>query len=353
MDYSDKRKDSEDQVRTIVKDKLDRPIRDLRISVTDQCFLRCFYCMPKEIFGRAYRFSESSDLLSYDNIIKLVTAFAKCGVEKIRLTGGEPLLRPELPQLINAIRKIDGINDVALTTNGLLLEKYLPALSDAGLHRLNISMDAMADDILEKVAGKKIKAKQILNSIDAAREAGFPVKVNMVVTRGVNECQILPMAHYMKERGITLRFIEYMDVGNSNDWKREDVVTGEEIRNILSQKYSIGELEADYIGEVARRYRYTDCGTEVGFIESISKPFCGGCNRARISATGKLFTCLFSHSGIDLKPLLQKHDLKDEELFERISTIWQGRKDRYSEERFSAKTEIGMKAKAEMWQLGG
>lgn len=315
-----------------VIDKLGRPIRDLRISVTDRCNFRCAYCMPKEVFGDDYVFLPKNELLSFEEIERLSKLFALLGVKKLRLTGGEPLMRRDLPKLVEKLIQIEGIEDIGLTTNGVLLKQYAQALYDAGLRRLNMSLDALDPEIFGKLNGRGIKPELILSNIAHAQKIGFEIKVNMVVQKGVNEEEILPMAAYFKERGITLRFIEFMDVGNDNGWSFEKVVTKKEIYEIISAVYDIEPAEEDYYGEVAKRYRYLDNGAQVGFITSVSESFCSTCTRSRLSSDGKLYTCLFASEGFDLRELMRS-GLTDAELLEVITGVWQNRGDRYSDER--------------------
>lgn len=333
-----------------IVDKLGRPIRDLRISVTDRCNFRCTYCMPKEIFGDDYVFLPKNELLSFEEIERFARLFASIGVKKLRLTGGEPLMRRGLPDLIEKLMKIEGIEDIGLTTNGVLLGQYAQPLYDAGLRRLNMSLDAMDPELFGKMNGRGIKPELILKNIDRAKEIGFTIKMNMVVQKGVNESEILPMAKYFKERGITLRFIEFMDVGNDNGWSFEKVVTKKEIYEMLRAEYEMEPAEEEYYGEVAKRYRYLDNGAEVGFITSVSESFCSTCTRARLSSDGKLYTCLFASGGFDLRDLIRS-GLTDEELLEAITGVWKGRGDRYSDER--TEQTVKNRKKINMSYIGG
>ncbi|MGN7385735.1 GTP 3',8-cyclase MoaA [Sporosarcina sp. SAFN-015] len=333
-----------------IVDKLGRPIRDLRISVTDRCNFRCTYCMPKEIFGDDYMFLPKNELLSFEEMERFARLFASLGVKKLRLTGGEPLMRRDLPDLIGKLTKIEGIEDIGLTTNGVLLGQYGQPLYDAGLRRLNMSLDAMDPELFGKMNGRGIKPELILKNIDRAKEIGFTIKMNMVVQKGVNESEILPMAAYFKERGITLRFIEFMDVGNDNGWSFEKVVTKKEIYEMLRVEYEMEPAEEEYYGEVAKRYRYLDNGAEVGFITSVSESFCSTCTRARLSSDGKLYTCLFASSGFDLRELIRS-GMSDEELLEAITGVWQGRGDRYSDER--TEQTVKNRKKINMSYIGG
>lgn len=331
-------------------DKFGRPLRDLRISVTDRCNFRCTYCMPKEIFGDDYPFLPHDALLTFEEITRLVNIFARFGVKKIRLTGGEPLLRKDLPQLIAKLFSIDGIDDIALTTNGVLLGKQAQALYDAGLRRLNISLDALDPNVFGTLNGRNTKPDIILRHIDLAKEMGFHVKINMVVQKNVNDKEILPMAQYFKERGITLRFIEFMDVGNDNRWSFAKVVTKKEIFAMLQSAFQLEPVEPEYFGEVAKRYRYVDCGTEVGFITSVSESFCSSCTRARLSSDGKLITCLFASGGFDLKSLLRSGKT-DDEIAAAIRSVWRKRTDRYSDER--TEQTVQPRKKINMSYIGG
>ncbi|MFC5589362.1 GTP 3',8-cyclase MoaA [Sporosarcina soli] len=315
-----------------ITDKLGRPIRDLRISVTDRCNFRCSYCMPKEIFGDDYVFLPKSELLSFEEMVRFARIFASLGVKKLRITGGEPLMRRDLPRLIEKLMGIEGIEDIGLTTNGVLLKQYAQPLYDAGLRRLNMSLDALDPDIFGKLNGRGIKPDLILSNIDYAQKIGFEIKVNMVVQKGANEGEILPMAAYFKERGITLRFIEFMDVGNDNGWSFKKVVTKKEIYDMLSAVHDIEPAEQHYYGEVAKRYRYVDNGADVGFITSVSESFCSTCTRARLSSDGKLYTCLFASKGFDLRELIRS-GMTDAELTDAIMDVWERRGDRYSDER--------------------
>lgn len=328
-----------------LKDRLGRPIRDLRISVTDRCNFRCSYCMPKEVFGDDYAFLPKQELLSFEEIHRLTKIFVSMGVKKIRLTGGEPLLRRGLPELVEKIFSVEGVEDVGLTTNGLLLKQHGPALYSAGLRRLNISLDALEPDLFGKLNGRGVSSSLILQNIDFAKELGFEIKVNMVVQKGVNEAEILPMAAYFKERGITLRFIEFMDVGNDNGWSFEKVVTKKEILEKLQSAFELEPVDQDYFGEVAKRYRYQGSDSQVGFITSVSESFCSSCTRARLSSDGKFYTCLFAVEGFDIRGLLRSGS-DDAELLQAVSAVWERRSDRYSDERTEqtakSRKKIGM-----------
>jgi GTP 3',8-cyclase len=334
----------------IVTDKFGRPLQDLRISVTDRCNFRCTYCMPKEIFGRDYPFLPKNDLLSFEEIERLAKAFVQLGVKKIRLTGGEPLLRRNLPDLIGKLSVIDGLEDIGLTTNATLLEKMASDLKDAGLKRINVSLDALDNQLFQSINDSGINTEKVLRGIDKAVEIGLEVKVNMVVKKGMNEVEIVPMARFFKDKGVTLRYIEFMDVGKTNGWDFSKVITKKQIFNELSREFELEPIDPDYIGEVAKRYRYIGTDTEVGFITSVSESFCSTCTRARIAADGKLYTCLFASKGFDFKELLRS-GANDDEVIKQIIALWNNRTDRYSDER----TEESAKNKdrIEMSYIGG
>lgn len=335
---------------TVIKDFFGRMLKDLRISVIDQCNFRCVYCMPKEIFGPDYPFLKEQELLTFHEIERLAQQFASLGVNKIRLTGGEPLMRKNLDQLIAKLTKIDGIEDIALTTNGVFLPKYAKRLKDAGLKRVNISLDAIDDEVFKQINGKGVGTLPVLKGIEAAQEAGLKIKVNMVVKKGMNDQQILPMARYFKGTGIILRFIEFMDVGNHNGWNMSHVVSKADIIQMIHQEMPLEPAEENYYGEVASRYRYQDGDGEIGVISSVTDSFCGTCTRIRLSADGKLFTCLFASNGYDIKTKLRA-GLTDEELKNELISLWQRRKDRYSDEREKYKHEN--REKIEMSYIGG
>ncbi|WP_339194774.1 GTP 3',8-cyclase MoaA [Aeribacillus sp. FSL W8-0870] len=334
-----------------VLDQRHRPLRDLRISVTDRCNFRCTYCMPKEIFGDDYQFLPKDHLLTFEEIVELTKIFVELGVKKIKLTGGEPLLRKDVYKLIAMLSKIEGIHDIGLTTNGVYLKKYGSKLYEAGLRRLNISLDAIDDDTFRRLNGRDVSAKTVLANIDYAVSIGFSVKVNMVVQKGVNDHQILPMTEYFKNKGIPLRFIEFMDVGNTNGWNMKDVLIKKDIVKMISSVYSIEPIDENYFGEVAKRYRHQDTGSEIGFITSVSEPFCSSCTRARISSDGKLYTCLYAHEGFDLRDFIRSGK-SPEEIKMAIERVWQTRKDQYSVERTENKGMLN-KNKIEMSYIGG
>jgi GTP 3',8-cyclase len=331
-------------------DRLGRPLRDLRISVTDRCNFRCTYCMPKEIFGRDYAFLPRAQLLSFEEIARLARLFADHGVTKVRLTGGEPLLRRGLERLVEMLAGIDGIDDVALTTNGAALAAKAQTLKNAGLTRVTVSLDALDDETFGAMNDVRFPVARVLEGIETAAGAGLaPVKVNMVVKRGVNDESIVPMAEYFRHSAHILRLIEYMDVGNTNGWRLDDVVSADEIIEALDANWPLEHLPANYTGEVANRYRYRDGAGEVGVIASVTQPFCGNCTRARVSAEGKLHTCLFASHGHDLRAML-RDGATDEQISLRLRTIWGARADRYSEARSARTTRA---AKIEMSYIGG
>lgn len=334
----------------IIRDQLNRPLHDLRISVTDRCNFRCSYCMPAEVFGPDYAFLPKDQVLSFEEIERLANIFARLGVKKIRLTGGEPLLRQNLQDLIRKLVNINGITDIGLTTNGVFLSKYAESIYQAGLRRLNISLDALNDEVFKALNGRGVSSKIVLKGIDAALKAGFHIKINMVVQKGVNDQEIIPMARYFREKGVTLRFIEFMDVGNSNGWNFERVIPKKEIYHMLSQEFDLEPVDEAYFGEVAKRYKYKDKQAEIGFITSVSESFCTSCTRARISADGKLYTCLFAGKGFDLKSMLRNKST-NEFIQSQIISIWNHRNDRYSDERMS--NGNAKKNKIEMSYIGG
>ena len=328
-----------------LQDQLQRPIHDLRISVTDRCNFRCTYCMPKEVFGDDYAFLPAGELLTFEEIHRLTKLFVSLGVSKIRLTGGEPLLRRNLPELVAGIHAMEGVEDMGLTTNGVLLRGQAAPLYAAGLRRLNVSLDALEPELFGRMNGRGYKPGTILRHIDYAVEAGFEVKVNMVVQRGVNESEIVPMAAYFKDKNITLRFIEFMDAGNDNGWSYEKVVTKKEILERLQSTFELEALEHGYFGEVAQRYRYKGSQAQVGFITSVSESFCSSCTRARLSSDGKLYTCLFASEGFDLRAMIRS-GADDRGLLAAIKNVWEQRRDRYSDVRTeqtrTSRAKIGM-----------
>jgi cyclic pyranopterin phosphate synthase len=323
---------------------------DIRISVTDRCNFRCTYCMPKERFGDDFAFLPRAELLSFEEITRLAGLFAAEGVTKIRLTGGEPLLRRDLERLVEMLAHIDGITDVALTTNGTLLATKARALAAAGLTRVTVSLDALDDEVFGAMNDVDFPVDRVLEGIDVAADAGLtPLKVNMVVRRGINDHCVLPMAAYFRGTGHTLRFIEYMDVGTTNRWTRDDVVPAAEIERTIAAAWPLEPLPPSSPGEVAKRFSYRDGAGEIGLIAAVTQPFCGSCTRARLSAEGKLHTCLFATAGHDLRALL-RGGASDPEITQRLRTIWTTRTDRYSETRSRA---TGQRAKVEMSYIGG
>ena len=327
-------------------DTLARPLRDLRISVTDRCQFRCTYCMPREVFGRDFVFLPRGQLLTFEELTRLAGVFAGLGVRKLRLTGGEPLVRRDLEKLAG----IGGIQDIAMTTNGALLARKAQALAAAGLRRVTVSLDSLDDAVFMALNDAHFPAARVLEAIAAAAGAGLaPVKVNMVVRRGVNEQSILPMAAHFRHSGHLLRFIEYMDVGTTNGWRLEEVVPAAEIISLIGGQWPLQPVEPAYPGEVARRYRYLDGGGEIGVIASVTQPFCRGCTRARLSAEGSLYTCLFAGAGHDLRGPL-RGGASDEALRAQIASAWTRRADRYSELRSLATRP---KQKVEMSHIGG
>ena len=334
-----------------VRDEFRRGLRDLRISVTDRCNFRCCYCMPRDVFGTDFPFMKSSELLSFEEIVRLTKIFAGLGVQKVRLTGGEPLLRHGIEQLIEQLVEIDGIDDVAMTTNGSLLAKKAQSLRDAGLNRVTVSLDSLDPETFGAMSDVKIPLSRVIEGIVAAAEAGLtPVKVNTVVKRGANDGQgLLDLAAFGREHGYVVRFIEFMDVGVTNGWCLDEVVPAAEVVETIGAVWPAEPLDPDYVGEVAARYRYLDGSGEFGVITSISQPFCGTCTRARLSAKGEVYTCLFAGVGHDLRAPL-RDGATDEELEKRVTGIWKARTDRYSAQRTTA--TLGL-PKVEMSYIGG
>ena len=331
------------------RDSLGRPLRDLRISITDRCNFRCTYCMPKEVFGKDYQFLERSALLSFEEITRLARVFTKHGVEKIRLTGGEPLIRRHIEQLIGMLAEIPGL-DLTLTTNGSSLAKKARALKAAGLQRITVSLDSLDDAVFMAMNDVDFPVAKVLEGIDAAATAGLtPIKINMVVKRGVNEHSIVPMARYFKQQGHILRFIEFMDVGHTNGWRMDDVVTARQIVELISKEMPLEPANPNYTGEVAERWRYKDGSGEIGVIASVTQAFCRDCTRARISTEGKLYTCLFATAGHDLRALM-RNGASDDDLDTFIKGIWTRRADRYSEIRSDKTVKL---EKIEMSYIGG
>lgn len=339
---------------TLVSDALGRPLRDLRISVTDRCNFRCTYCMPKEIFGPDFAFLPQNELLTFEEIIRVAKIFVKEGVRKIRLTGGEPLLRRELEVLIQMLSEIPGVEDIALTTNGsLLTPAKARLLKEAGLKRVTISLDSLDEAVFQSMNDVKFPVSKVLAAIAAASEAGLsPVKVNMVVKRGVNDQSIEEMAGYFRGTGHIVRFIEYMDVGNTNGWRLDQVVSAREIVDRIHSKWEVEPVSPRHAGEVAKRYQYADGAGEIGIISSVTQPFCGGCSRARLSSDGQLYTCLFGTEGRDLRSLLRSHQ-SDDEIQAILTSIWRMREDRYSEIRTENTVDSSHSKRIEMSKIGG
>lgn len=333
----------------IILDKFQRPIRDLRISVTDRCNFRCTYCMPKEIFGPGYKFLPKEALLTFDEITRLAHIFAAMGVRKIRMTGGEPLLRANLDRLIAKLAQIPGL-ELAMTTNGSLLARQAQALRDAGLDRITVSLDSLDDVVFKRMNDVQFPVERVLEGIEVAEKVGLsPIKINMVVKRGVNDHTLLQMARYFKDTPHIVRFIEYMDVGTTNGWQLDDVVPAREIIDRIQAELPIEPLEPNYRGEVAKRWRYQQGGGEIGLIASVTQPFCGDCTRARLSARGQLYTCLFAADGFDLRQLL-RNGVPDSSIEAKMMGIWQARSDHYSEIR-TEHTARG--TRVEMSYIGG
>lgn len=340
--------------KTQTTDTLDRPIRDLRVSVTDRCNFRCIYCMPREIFGPGYKFVPRNDLLKLEEISRITRLFAGHGVRKVRITGGEPMIRRNLEHLIEMLRDIDGVTDISMTTNASMLTlKRAESLRAAGLNRINISLDAIDEKTFQRVNDVDFPVAKVLEGIDNAHAAGFDaVKVNAVIRRGYNEHSILPLAQHFHGTGTVLRFIEFMDVGTTNKWNLEEVIPAAELVEIIGKELPIESLEPNYSGEVAKRWRYSDGGGEVGFITSVTQSFCGDCSRARLSAVGKVYTCLFAATGQDLRGMLRA-GASDEELSRLIGRIWSQREDRYSELRGQIPVTAETLPRVEMSHIGG
>ena len=345
----------------LLSDTLSRPLRDLRISVTDRCNFRCSYCMPSEVFNKDYAFLPQTSLLSFEEITRLTKIFVSHGVEKIRLTGGEPLLRKHLEVLIEMLAKLqtpDGKPlDITLTTNASLLAKKAQALKDAGLQRVTVSLDGLDDATFRRMNDVDFPVADVLNGIEAAQKVGLaPIKINMVVKRGTNDAEILPMARHFRNSGVVLRFIEYMDVGATNGWRMDEVLPSAQVIERVNAEFSLTAIDPNYIGETAERWRYADGGGEVGVISSVTHAFCGSCNRARLSTEGKLFLCLFASQGHDLRALL-RNGAADEQIAGAVGYIWQARTDRYSELRAALPADTTLidptKKRVEMSYIGG
>lgn len=333
-----------------LNDTLQRPLRDLRISVTDRCNFRCRYCMPSEVFGADYVFLPREDILCFSEVETLARTMVTLGVRKLRLTGGEPLMRRDLHILVGKLAAIEGVDDIAMTTNGSLLARNAQKLADAGLHRVTVSLDSLDNAIFGKMNGVGAKADRVIEGIDAAVSAGLGVKLNAVVQKGVNESDLLPLAQFAYERKIPIRYIEFMDTGNTNGWKHEQVVPSRQVLELLKKSFPLVPVASAAIGETATRFHIDGRdGFEIGFISSVTKPFCSACNRIRLSADGHLYTCLFAQTGYDIKSPLREGETA-EQLVSRISSLWSGRDDRYSELRSEGMAPV---AKKEMSYLGG
>jgi len=334
-------------------DTLGRPARDLRISVLDRCNFRCPYCMPEDQFPEHYRFLSRQEWLDFDEIERLARIFVKLGVTKLRVTGGEPLLRPNLPELVRRLSTIDGVDDLAVTTNGTLLERLAGPLAEAGLHRVTVSLDSLDEQTFLTMSGNRGSLAQVLAGIEEAARCGLQLKINTVVQRGKNEDSVLPMVEHFRGSGHIVRFIEYMDVGTLNHWNMTEVVPARELRDMIGARWPIEPLDRNYHGEVAKRYAFCDGQGEIGFITSVTEPFCGNCNRARLSAAGELFTCLFAARGTDLRRHLRE-GMDDEGLRQLIGRVWANRADQYSLLRSRARPAAGEATKkVEMYHIGG
>lgn len=336
-----------------LRDQYRRPLRDLRVSVTDRCNFRCPYCMPAEVFGAGYAFLKDPQLMTLGELRRILRQFVRAGVEKVRVTGGEPLLRPDVPDLVRMLKQELRVPDVALTTNGWLLERAAPALRAAGLDRLNVSLDSLDPETFVRMSGGRgLTVERVTAGIASAAAMGLPVKLNTVLRRGVNDGEIIALAAWARERGLTLRFIEFMDVGNYNGWRPDQVVPAREIVALITARWPVEPCEPAYRGEVAARYKYKDGGGEIGLISSVTEPFCRDCHRARLSADGRLYTCLFATAGWDLLGALRA-GADDEELFTYLTRVWRGRLDRYSDERAELLARHEPRHKIEMSYIGG
>ncbi|MDW4163262.1 GTP 3',8-cyclase MoaA [Staphylococcus saprophyticus] len=336
-----------------ITDKLGRPIRDLRLSVTDRCNFRCDYCMPKEIFGDDFVFLPKDELLTFDEMVRIAQVYTQLGVKKIRITGGEPLLRRDLDKLIYQLNQLEGVEDIGLTTNGLLLKKHGQKLYDAGLRRINVSLDAIDDAVFQAINNRNIKASTILQQIDYAVAIGFQVKVNVVVQKGVNDDQIVPMVQYFKDKDVQIRFIEFMDVGNDNGWDFSKVVSKDEMLEMIEQNFDIEPVAPKYYGEVAKYYQHKDNKAQFGLITSVSQSFCSTCTRGRLSSDGKFYGCLFSTvDGFNVKSFM-RNGATDNELFEQFKALWNIRDDRYSDERTEQTVANRKRKKINMNYIGG
>lgn len=335
-----------------IRDHLGRPLKDLRISVMDRCNFRCIYCMPEEKFHSGFNFLKSSERLSFDEIFRVTKLFTDLGVSKIRITGGEPLLRVNLSELIGDLSTLEKIEDIALTTNGVLLKKYSEELKACGLNRITVSLDSIDPEQFRKMTGGRGKLETVLEGISEALSVGFKqVKINAVIKRGINDDQVIDMVDYFKKQSVIIRFIEYMDVGNLNQWKLNETVGSDEIIKKLSEKWQLDPLDKNYEGETAQRYQISGSETEIGLISSVTKPFCGSCTRARLSSDGKLYNCLFASEGKDIRSWV-RNGKSDEYIRNELASIWKVRRDRYSELRYSDEIDK-TDEKVEMYYIGG
>lgn len=335
-----------------VHDRLARPMRDLRVSVTDRCNFRCAYCMPMEVFGPGFKFLPRAEILTFEEIAEVVRVAADLGVTKVRLTGGEPLLRRELPALVELLSGIPGVTDLAMTTNGALLGRYAGDLAKAGLSRVTVSLDSVDPAVFRTMNGVGVDLGTVLQGVEAAVLAGLgPIKLNAVVRRGVNDDGVIDLAEFARAGGHTLRFIEYMDVGETHGWQLEEVVPGADLLEMINLRWPLQTIDPGYRGEVASRFRYSDGAGEIGMINSVTAPFCGACTRLRLSSDGKLHTCLFSMGGLDIRPLLRQPGAPGD-LAAAMTSLWRNRRDRYSEERTNL-TSSARSPKMEMSYLGG
>ena len=335
-----------------IRDHLGRPLKDLRISVMDRCNFRCIYCMPEEKFHSGFNFLKSSERLSFDEILRVTKLFTDLGVSKIRITGGEPLLRVNLTELIGDLSTLKKIEDIALTTNGVLLKKYSEELKACGLNRITVSLDSIDPEQFRKMSGGRGNLETVLEGIDAALSVGFKkLKINAVIKRGTNDDQVIEMIDYFKDQSVIIRFIEYMDVGNLNQWKLNETVGSDEIIKKLSEKWQLDPLDKNYEGETAQRYQIDGSETEIGLISSVTKPFCGSCTRARLSSDGKLYNCLFASEGKDIRSWV-RDGKSDEYIKNELASIWKERSDRYSELRYSDEID-NTDEKVEMYYIGG
>jgi len=334
-------------------DRLGRPLHDLRLSVMDRCNFRCPYCMPADQYHEDFRFLHSSERLSFAEIVRLARLFVQLGVKKIRITGGEPLLRPEIEELIGELSLLEGVEDLALTTNGILLAQHAAGLKAAGLDRVTVSLDSIDEEIFKRMSGGRGGLDRVLDGIVAAQDAGLdPVKLNVVVKRGVNDEGAMELVEHFRNTGVVVRFIEYMDVGTMNHWRPEDTVSSRELLERFSEKWPLRPVDPSYRGEVANRYEFTDGAGEIGFVSSVTEPFCRDCTRARLSSDGKLFNCLFANKGLDLRAVL-RDGVTDEDLLNMIHEAWAARGDRYSELRASLRSSRDEPQRVEMYYIGG